>query len=85
LFTPDYLTAHSLLVACSASNITAPAVSFSKAAAMLNEGKSAAEIYKLLYSVKRFKEFLPKEVPEAKFKVPKQPINVKSVPGNASM
>ena len=37
---------------------------------MLNEGKSVAEIYKLLHSVKRFKEFLPKEVPKAEFKVP---------------
>lgn len=85
MFTPDYLTAHSLLVACSASNATAPAVSFSKAVATLNEGKSVAEIYKLLYSVKRFKEFLPKEVPEAEFKVPEKPINIKRMPGNASM
>jgi hypothetical protein len=37
---------------------------------MLNEGKSAAEIYKLLHSVKRFKEFLPKETPTAEFKIP---------------
>lgn len=41
LFTPDYLVAHSLLAACSASNATMPAASFSKAVAMLNEGKSA--------------------------------------------
>ena len=37
---------------------------------MLNEGKSAAEIYKILNTVKRFKEFLPKEVPKSEFKVP---------------
>jgi hypothetical protein len=40
---------------------------------MLNEGKSAVEIYKLLHSVKRFKEFLPKEVPKAEFQVPEPP------------
>jgi hypothetical protein len=47
-----------------------PVTSFSKAIAMLNEGKSAAEIYKLLHSVKRFKEFLPKETLTAEVKIP---------------
>lgn len=37
---------------------------------MLNEGKSVAEIYKILNTVKRFKEFLPKEVPKLEFKFP---------------
>jgi hypothetical protein len=38
-----------------------------KAVAMLNEGKSAADIHKVLNTVKRFKEFLPKEAPKAEF------------------
>lgn len=32
---------------------------------MLNQGNSAADIYKLLSSVKRFKQFLPKEAQKA--------------------
>jgi len=31
---------------------------------MLNDGKSAADIYKLLRTVKRFKELLPSEAPK---------------------
>ena len=73
LFTEDYAVAHSLLVACSASNAIAPVASFSKAVAMLNEGKSATEIYKLLRAVKRFRELLPKVVPKtSEFKHPIQ-------------
>lgn len=51
---------------------------------MLNEGKAANEIYKLLRSVKRFKEFLPKEVPKAEFKVPEPPAKAKSTAENGS-
>ena len=70
LFTPDYLTAHSILVACSDSNAFVPVKTFETAVEMLNNGKSAAEIYKILYAVKRFKEFLPKEAPKQVFAVP---------------
>lgn len=58
------------MVACSESNATSPVKTFETAVEMLNAGKSAAEIYKLLSSVKRFKEFLPKEAPKPVFAVP---------------
>ena len=48
LFTPDYLTAHSILVACSDSNAFVPVKTFETAVEMLNNGKSAAEVYKVL-------------------------------------
>lgn len=70
LYTPDYALAHSFLVACAESNAVTPAKTFETAADMLNMGKPAAEIYKLLSSVKRFKEFLPKEAPKPVFAVP---------------
>ena len=45
---------------------------------MLNQGKSAQEIYKTLFSVKRFREFLPAEAPKAVFAIPlKKPIEEK--------
>lgn len=64
LFTPDYVVAHSLLVACANSNSSAPVTTYEKAIDRLNAGASAAEVYKLLASVKRFKQFLPKEAPK---------------------
>lgn len=57
-------------MACSGSNAASPVKTFETAVEMLNAGKSAAEIYKLLSSVKRFKEFLPKEAPKPVFAVP---------------
>jgi hypothetical protein len=70
LYTPDYALAHSFLVACAQSNESTPVKTFEAAVNMLNTGKSAAEIYKLLVSVKRFREFLPKEAPKPVFAIP---------------
>lgn len=57
-------------MACAESNATTPVKTYETAVDMLNTGKSAAEIYKLLSSVKRFKEFLPKEAPTPVFAIP---------------
>ena len=57
-------------MACAESNAATPVKTYETALDMLNTGKSAAEIYKLLSSVKRFKEFLPKEAPKPLFAVP---------------
>jgi hypothetical protein len=65
LYTSDYALAHSFLIICAESNAAAPVKTFEIAVDALNSGKSAAEIYKLLTSVKRFKELLPKEAPKA--------------------
>lgn len=62
--------AHSFLMACAESNAATPVKTYETAVDMLNAGKSAAEIHKLLSSVKRFKAFLPKEVPKPAFDVP---------------
>ena len=70
LFTLDYLAAHSILAVCSDSNAAIPVKTFETAVEMLNNGNSAAEIYKALHVVKRFRDFLPKEAPKANFKVP---------------
>jgi hypothetical protein len=61
------------LVSCSNSNAIKPTKTFETAVDLLNDGKSAAEIYKLLHSVKRFKELLPKEAPKVEFQVPELP------------
>jgi hypothetical protein len=70
LFTSDYALAHSFLVACAESNAATHVKTFETAVDMLNMGKPAAEIYKILSSVKRFKKFLPKEAPKPAFAVP---------------
>lgn len=57
-------------MACAESNETAPVKTFETAVDWLNAGKSAAEIYKLLANVKRFKELLPREAPKPVFAVP---------------
>lgn len=57
--------------------MAAPVKTFETAVSMLNEGRSAGEIYKLLHSVKRFKELLPKEAPTAGFKIPEPPMIAK--------
>ena len=59
--------AHSFVAACAESNAITPVKTFETAVDWLNAGKPAVEIYKLLSSVKRFKEFLPRETP--KFRV----------------
>lgn len=59
-YTPDYALAHSFLIACADSNAEVPVKTFETAADMLNSGKSAAEIYGILFKVQRFREFLPK-------------------------
>jgi hypothetical protein len=52
---------------------------------MLNEGRSATEVYKILSTVKRFKEFLPKEVPKAGFKVPEPILGKRKEPENGKL
>jgi len=70
IYTPDYTTAHSLLVACADSNAAAPIKSFEMAVELLNNGKSAAEIYTLLSKVQRFKALLPAIAPKSVFAMP---------------
>jgi hypothetical protein len=65
--------AHSFVAACAESNAITPVKTFETAVDWLNAGKPAAEIYKLLSSVKRFKEFLPKEAPKVVFAAPAPP------------
>jgi hypothetical protein len=52
---------------------------------MLNEGRSAIEIYKVLNTVKRFKDFLPKEAPKAGFKVPEPVLGKRKEPENGNL
>ena len=57
-------------MACAESNAAAPVKTLETAVDILNSGKSATEVYKLLSSVKRFRAFLPKEAPKPVFAVP---------------
>ena len=70
LYTPDYAVAHSFLVACAESNAASPVKSFETAVEMLNNGKTAADVYALLLKVPRFKALLPKTAPKSVFAVP---------------
>lgn len=76
LYTQDYALSHSFLIVCAHSNKSTPVKTFETAINWLNIGKSAAEIYKLLSSVKRFREFLPKETPKEVFAAPVPPNQV---------
>jgi hypothetical protein len=68
------------LVACSDSNGAAPIKTFETAVEMLNNGKSAGEIYNALHVVKRFRDFLPNEAPKAEFKVPTVQLGKRNIP-----
>lgn len=61
------------MIACADSNAAAPIKSFETAVEMLNNAKSAAEIYALLIKVPRFKSFLPKNAPKTVFAMPAPP------------
>jgi hypothetical protein len=64
------------LVACTESNAAVPIKSFETAVEMLNNGRTAAEIYALLLKVPRFKALLTKTAPKSMFVVPTAPKSV---------